>query len=137
MPVRCGQPGWCRTSWVCADTWAPDPAEVQALAGQPGVSAILIVSPFGAPLDLPAWDRVQAATGVPVVIDGAAAFDTLRAGGPMAVGRCPVIVSLHAPKVFGIGEGGALIGGTPPCWSGCAAWRTSAPWAPARQSCRG
>ena len=94
---------------VRADTWAPDPAEVQALAGQPGVSAILIVSPFGAPLDLPAWDRVQAATGIPVVIDGAAAFDTLRAGGPMAVGRCPVIVSLHATKVFGIGEGGALI----------------------------
>ena len=75
---------------VRADTWAPDPAEVQALAGQAGVSAILIVSPFGAPLDLPAWDKVQAATGVPVVIDGAAAFDTLRAGGPMAVGRCPV-----------------------------------------------
>ncbi len=94
---------------VRADTWAPDPDEVQALAGQTGAAAILVVSPFGAPLDLPAWDRVQAAAGLPLVIDGAAAFDTLRAGGPMVAGRCPVAVSLHATKVFGIGEGGALI----------------------------
>ncbi len=94
---------------VRPDTWAPDPAEVRALAGQIGAGAILIVSPFGAPLNLTAWDQVQAATGLPLVIDGAAAFDTLRAGGPMPAGRCPIAVSLHATKVFGIGEGGALI----------------------------
>ena len=56
-----------------------------------------------------AWEAVQADTGIPVIIDGAAAFDTLRVGGPMVAGACPVIVSLHATKVFGVGEGGALL----------------------------
>ena len=94
---------------VRADTWAPDPAEVLALAGQHDVGAVLVVSPFGAPLDMAAWDAVRDATGLPVVIDAAAAFDTLRAGGPMALGSCPAVVSLHATKVFGVGEGGALL----------------------------
>ena len=94
---------------VCPETWVPDPAAVQALAAVHDVGAILVVSPFGAPLDLAAWDAVQRATGVPVVIDGAAAFDSLRIGGPMVTGNCPIVVSLHATKVFGIGEGGALL----------------------------
>ncbi len=94
---------------ICPATWAPDPAEIQRLASHHSVGAILIVAPFGAPIDLAAWDAVQRATGVPVIIDAAAAFDTLRAGGPMTVGNCPLIVSLHATKVFGIGEGGALL----------------------------
>ncbi len=94
---------------VCPSTWVPDPAEMQALASRHDVGAMLVVSPFGAPLDLATWERVQRAAGVPVVIDGAAAFDTLRARGPMALGACPIIVSLHATKVFGLGEGGAVL----------------------------
>ena len=94
---------------VSPDTWAPDPAVILSLAKRHEVGAILIVSPFGAPLDLPAWDEVQHATGIPVIIDGAASFDTLRQGGPMPPGRCPIAVSLHATKVFGVGEGGAVI----------------------------
>jgi dTDP-4-amino-4,6-dideoxygalactose transaminase len=98
---------------VCPDTWAPDPTEVQYLARRHDVGALLVVAPFGAPLECAAWDRVQAETGVPVVIDAAAAFDTLRAGGPMPVGECVLVVSLHATKVFGIGEGGAVIARDP------------------------
>ena len=94
---------------VRPDTWTPDPDELEGLAARHDIGAILAVSPFGAPLDLPAWDRLQRATGLPVIIDGAAAFDTLREGGPMLVGGCPVIVSLHATKVFGVGEGGAVL----------------------------
>ena len=94
---------------VCPSTWAPDPADILAIARRVDVGAVLIVSPFGAPIDLAAWDVVHGILNVPVVIDGAAAFDTLRVGGPMQVGRCPVVVSLHATKVFGIGEGGALL----------------------------
>ena len=94
---------------VDPETWALAPATILDLAKRPGVGAVLVVAPFGAPLDLPAWDAVRRATGLPVVIDGAAAFDTLRDGGPMTVGQCPVIVSLHATKVFGVGEGGAVL----------------------------
>lgn len=98
---------------VDAQTWIPDPNEVEILARHKDIGAILIVAPFGAPLDLARWDAVQRATGLPVIIDAAAAFDTLRHGGPMALGECPVIVSLHATKVFGIGEGGALLSRSP------------------------
>ncbi len=90
-------------------TWSPDPAAVQALALRRKVGAIVVVAPFGAPLDLAAWDGVAEATGVPVLIDAAAGFDTLRRGGPMRLGRCAAVVSLHATKVFGVGEGGALL----------------------------
>ena len=94
---------------VCPGTWMPDPAETQALAMRHDVGAVLVVSPFGAPVDMAAWQAVQYQAGVPVVIDAAAAFDTLRAGGPMRPGLSPVAVSLHATKVFGVGQVGALI----------------------------
>ncbi len=90
-------------------TWAPDPAAIQALALRRKVGAIVVVSPFGAPLDMAAWDAVAEATGVPVIIDAAAAFDTMRRDGPMPLGRCAAVVSMHATKVFGVGEGGALL----------------------------
>ena len=57
------------------------------------------VVPFGQPIDVAAWDRFAAATGLPVVIDAAAGFDTL------VPGRIPTVVSLHATKVLGAGEG--------------------------------
>lgn len=98
---------------VLPSTWAPDAATVERLARQPDVGAILIVAPFGAPLDLSVWDEVHRRTGVPVIIDAAAAFDALRVGGPMPIGECPVVVSLHATKSFGIGEGGALVSRNP------------------------
>jgi dTDP-4-amino-4,6-dideoxygalactose transaminase len=58
------------------------------------------VAPFGLPLEPRAWDRFQATTDVDVVIDAAAGFDAL------AVGEAPAVVSLHATKILGIGEGG-------------------------------
>lgn len=98
---------------VCPGRWTPDPGMVEVLARRSDVGAILVVAPFGAPIATVEWDAVQAATGVPVVIDAAAAFDTLRRGGPMRVGHAPVVVSLHATKVFGVGEGGALLSRVP------------------------
>src|SRR5947209_2155589 len=98
---------------VCAGTWAPDPSELRLLARRHHPGAILLVAPFGAPIELAAWDRLHAETGIPVVVDAAAAFDTMRHGGPMPPGACPVVVSLHATKVFGIGEGGAVIARDP------------------------
>ncbi len=67
-------------------------------------SAVLVVSAFGAPPDLPAWARFEAEVGIPVVFDAAAAVTALS-----GVGGSPVCVSLHATKVLGIGEGGAVL----------------------------
>jgi dTDP-4-amino-4,6-dideoxygalactose transaminase len=71
------------------------------------VAAVMPVAPFGLPIDPLAWDAFAAASGVAVVIDAAAGFDGLR------VGRSPAVVSLHATKVLGIGEGGFLIARDP------------------------
>ena len=83
-------------------TWMLDPAAtVAALAIAPGpVSAIVPVSAFGAMPDLDAWARVARHTGVPVLVDAAAAFDALTSA------PVPVTVSLHATKSVSTGEGG-------------------------------
>jgi dTDP-4-amino-4,6-dideoxygalactose transaminase len=67
-------------------------------------SAILVVSPFGAPPDLQVWSRFEAEEGIPVVFDAAAAATALS-----GVSIAPVCISLHATKVLGIGEGGAVL----------------------------
>lgn len=64
------------------------------------VSAVIVVAPFGRPLDPRIWDDFSSRTGIPIVIDAAAAVDGLK------VGRAPTVVSLHATKCLGIGEGG-------------------------------
>lgn len=90
---------------VDADTWALDPnsiANLIAKAPAP-VGAVMPVVPFGRPIDVPAWGRFQSDTGMPVVIDAAAGFDAIT---PSAV---PAVVSLHATKVFGAGEGGFVM----------------------------
>ena len=98
---------------VCPKTWSLDPSYVEYLAERRDIGAILVVAPFGAPLDLAEWDNVAERTGCPVIIDAAAAFDTLRSDGPMRPQKSTVVVSLHATKVFGVGEGGAVIARDP------------------------
>lgn len=87
---------------VDAGSWALDPEQVrQWLSDAPGpVAAVAVVAPFGQPADVVAWDAFSEATGLPVVIDAANGFDALR------VGRSLTMVSLHATKAFGVGEGG-------------------------------
>lgn len=83
-------------------SWALDPDQIlERLADAPGrISAVVVVAPFGQPADVGAWDAMHEATGLPVVIDAANGFDSLK------IGRSPTMVSLHATKAFGIGEGG-------------------------------
>ncbi len=76
---------------------------LDAMSKARGVAAIVPVAPFGLPLDAAAWDAFQDATGVEVVLDAAAGFDALT------VGRAAAVVSLHATKILGIGEGGFVI----------------------------
>lgn len=67
-------------------------------------AAIIVVSPFGAPGNIRPWEQLQAETGVPVVFDFAAALTNLA-----EVGAQPVCISLHATKMVGVGEGGAVL----------------------------
>ena len=92
---------------VDAGTWTIDPETLDGIiASAPGaVGAVMPVVPFGRPIDVAAWDRFRARTGLPVVIDAATAFDALTPG------SVPAVISLHATKVFGIGEGGLVLSG--------------------------
>jgi dTDP-4-amino-4,6-dideoxygalactose transaminase len=85
-------------------TWALNPDQItETLKRMPHpVSSVIVVEPFGAPVDLKKWEEFQDRTGVAVIIDAAAAFDAAR------VSRIPVVVSLHATKVLGAGEGGFI-----------------------------
>ena len=85
-------------------TWALDPdavaESIKQMHTRPG--AVMVVSPFGAPADLAVWEAFEEHTGIPVVIDAAAGFDTVRAS------KIPCVVSLHATKILGAGEGGFI-----------------------------
>ena len=87
---------------VDTKTWTLDPDRIdEEIARAPGpVSAVVPVAAFGQPVDVAAWDRLRSRTGLAVVIDAAAGFDSLRPG------ATPAVVSLHATKVVGVGEGG-------------------------------
>lgn len=70
------------------------------------VSVVVVVAPFGARVNATEWARFYKRTGIPVIIDAAAGFDTALSH-PEIVS----VISLHATKVLGVGEGGFILGG--------------------------
>lgn len=90
---------------VDTDNWSLTPEIARrALEEVPEkVGAVLPVAPFGAPIDYEAWEAFRTETGVKVVIDAAAGFDTAKPG------NIPVVLSLHATKILGVGEGGLVL----------------------------
>jgi dTDP-4-amino-4,6-dideoxygalactose transaminase len=90
---------------VDPETWALDAGKVldEITRAPARVGAVMPVAPFGLPLDIAAWDAFKSETGLAVVIDAAAAFDSLIPG------AVPSVVSMHATKAFGIGEGGFVV----------------------------
>ena len=90
-------------------TWMLDVEAVAARHDLDLVGAVIVVSPFGAPVDTKSWDAFTQQTGIPVIIDCAASFDTVRSIEKARPGRSPIMVSLHATKAFGLGEGGLIV----------------------------
>ena len=85
-------------------TWALNPVDVHAMLERipRRAGAVIVVAPFGAPIDVQAWEQFEERTGVAVIVDAAAAFDSTRSS------RLPSVVSLHATKILGAGEGGFI-----------------------------
>lgn len=71
-------------------------------------SAVLLVSPFGAPLNLEGIKGQSEHFGFEVLCDCAAGFESMKPN------TFHSVISLHATKTFGIGEGGLLISPNPP-----------------------
>lgn len=90
------------------ESWRLSPAAAERAAGErENVAAMMPVAPFGAPVEPAPWDELAARTGIPVVIDAAAAFATQQ------IGASPVVISLHATKILGAGEGGVVLARDP------------------------
>jgi len=85
-------------------TFTLTPAIARAIVARTHVDAIIPVSLYGIPLPADEWDAFMAETGIPVLIDAAAAVEAQ----PYPK-RGLVAHSLHATKPFGIGEGGLVV----------------------------
>lgn len=95
---------------VDEESWALNPDVVKKKLHEiKNVSAVMVVSPFGAPIDTREWDLFSEETGIPVIIDAAAGFDSFTSIPFSRPGKNPVMISLHATKPLGIGEGGIVI----------------------------
>ncbi len=90
---------------VDPETWMMSPEAIADLPAtvREALVAVVPVCAFGDLGDLSAWRAFRQETGVPVLLDAAAAFDALREA------DLPAVVSLHATKALGLGEGGFLV----------------------------
>ena len=89
---------------IDAATWQMTPAIARDAIGRNRAAAVMPVATFGCPLDTDAWDSVARDTGVPVVIDAAAAY-----GNQWSCGDATLVFSMHATKVLAAGEGGFAV----------------------------
>ena len=94
---------------ITEEGWAAAP---EVLAKHPLIHQVGLVVPvavYGQSLAQEPWRRFKQRTGVPVVIDAAAAFEALARDPGSTIGAIPVALSLHATKAFATGEGGAVV----------------------------
>lgn len=75
------------------------------------IAAIMVVCPFGKELDFQKWTNFHKETQIDIVVDGAANFDTFSSNQKTELLNFPgfIAISLHATKIFPIGEGGLVI----------------------------
>ncbi len=93
---------------VDAESWMLDPEPLLSHPECNRIGVAVPVAPFGRPVPQDPWRRFRAATGIPVVIDGAASFVGLAERPAKFLGAIPVAISFHATKAFATGEGGAV-----------------------------
>ena len=94
---------------VDPESWMLDPQSLLRLPELGRVGLVVPVSAYGRPVEMQPWQAFHEESGIDVVIDGAAAFDTIAGHVPRHVGPLPLALSFHATKAFGTGEGGAVL----------------------------
>jgi dTDP-4-amino-4,6-dideoxygalactose transaminase len=85
--------------------WTLTPEIALRAAEKIKFDAVMPVALYGVPVPVEGWDRFTETTGIPVIIDAAAAIET-----QLIPKQGLVAHSLHATKPFGVGEGGLLVG---------------------------
>ena len=90
-------------------TWMLDPDALRDHPVLKEAGVVIPVAPFGRAVPLERWRAFRAATGVAVVVDGAASLDRIVPAPRSYAGEIPVALSFHATKSFATGEGGAVV----------------------------
>lgn len=86
------------------ETWLLTPEIARQALMREQYSAVIPVATFGVPIDVNAWDRFSRETGIPVIVDAAAAYGNQR-----TFGEAMTVFSLHATKPLSSGEGGFVV----------------------------
>jgi dTDP-4-amino-4,6-dideoxygalactose transaminase len=94
---------------VDPDTWALDANGLITHPALGKAGLVVPVAPYGRGLPLAPWKAFSAHTGIPVVVDGAAAWEALLTDPAGRTGDVPVTLSFQATKAFSTGEGGAVV----------------------------
>ena len=94
---------------VDADTWLLTPAIARAACAATRIHAVLPVATFGMPHHMPAWQQFERETGLPIVIDAAAAYGSQWLQGAQGT----LVFSLHTTKSLPAGEGGLVVSTRP------------------------
>jgi dTDP-4-amino-4,6-dideoxygalactose transaminase len=89
---------------VDSEQWLLTPEIALDAKARLPLRAVIPVATFGCAQDAAAWTRFHATTGLPVIIDAAAAFGNQLDPGPTCA-----IFSLHATKPLAAGEGGVVV----------------------------
>lgn len=84
-------------------SWLLTPEIARGVIKHIDIDAVMPVATFGVPHDAGEWDAFTADTGIPVLIDAAAALSSQNVG---ETTLCAY--SLHATKPLGVGEGGVV-----------------------------
>lgn len=95
---------------VDSGSWLLTPQLAKDVLNYLTVDAVIPVAAFGVPQDAAAWDKFVRDTGIPVLIDAAAALGNQRVSQNITV-----CFSLHATKAFGVGEGGLIVAPSADC----------------------
>lgn len=95
---------------VDPDNWMLDPVKLLNHPRIDQIGIVVPVAPFGRPVPQANWLEFQQHSGIPVVLDAAASFACISRG-PIEsfIGPIPTVLSFHATKSLGTGEGGGII----------------------------
>jgi dTDP-4-amino-4,6-dideoxygalactose transaminase len=94
---------------IDTESWMLDPERLARRPDLARIGVVVPVAPFGRPVSQARWKVFQNETGIPVVVDGAASFDRVTDRPETFLGAVPVVLSFHATKAFGVGEGGCVV----------------------------
>lgn len=89
-------------------TLALEPERIAELPELERSALVVLVAPYGQAPELGTWKQFSLRTGVQVIIDAAACFDTIDVR-EVCAGPLAVALSLHATKTFSTAEGGIML----------------------------